>query len=398
MKFWRSMPAGINLKSFAHATSVYAPARGHSFPEWCRERGLEDFEPCTMASFASYGMWMQERFVPGLEPIEVAQVAVSGDRFAITLANEERLHARRVVFATGLSHQAHMPAVLRELPHELVTHTSEHADYGRFRGQEVVIVGAGASAIEAGALVHEAGGRPQILVREGRAIFHDRLDIHRPFIERLRKPISVLGPGKKNRLLEELPFLLHLVPRRQRVRFVKNYLGPAAPWWIADRVQGLVPIWPKTHVIGAERRSDRIRLTIREEGRGERTIDADHVIAGTGYASNIDRLPFLDDGFRRRVRRTERAPTLSFNFESSIKGAYFIGPVAALSFGPLFRFVAGAKYAAPVVARHIHGPARAISHVMRSWTGGSRSTGGSVLTETIAAALPDPMGPDGSAR
>jgi hypothetical protein len=44
---------------------------------------------------------------------------------------------------------------------------------------------------------------------------------------------------------------------------------------------------------------------------------------------------------------------LSMNFESSVPGAYFVGPVAALSFGPLFRFVCGAEFAAPALARHL---------------------------------------------
>jgi hypothetical protein len=53
------------------------------------------------------------------------------------------------------------------------------------------------------------------------------------------------------------------------------------------------------------------------------------------------------------------------NFESSVKNAYFLGPVAAMSFGPLFRFVAGADYAAPALARHLAGPLRVVSSKLR---------------------------------
>jgi len=41
------------------------------------------------------------------------------------------------------------------------------------------------------------------------------------------------------------------------------------------------------------------------------------------------------------------------NFESSLKGLSFVGAAAAFSFGPLLRFVAGAEFAAPTVARHL---------------------------------------------
>jgi thioredoxin reductase len=372
MKFWHDMPKGINLKSFAHATNVFVPAKGTSFPEWCRTRGLEDFEPCTMQSFAAYGTWMKDRFVPDIEPTEVSRVCVNGSgHFELTLKTEERLHARRVVFATGLSHLAFTPEVLGALPQEFVSHTFDLTDYTQFRGKTVAVIGAGASAIEAGALVHEAGGSAQILVREAEAVFHDRIKANRTLLDRLHKPISVLGPGKKNRLMEELPLALHFVPEQRRVRFVKGYLGPAAPWWIIDRVKGVVPILVRTTVVRADLCGNKVRLSLREAGRGDRTIEVDRVIAGTGYVADVDRLTYLDGDFRRRIRRVEYSPLLSMNFESSVPGAYFVGPIAAFCFGPLFRFVAGAKYTAPALARHLGSPLRYVARTVRKWANGS---------------------------
>ncbi len=148
MKFWRDMPPSINLKSFAHATNVYVPgplARRTSFPEWCRARGLEDFEPCSMASFARYGQWMADHFVPGIEPVEVRRVSAdSNGAFLLVLADGERLRARRVVCATGLTHLAQVPEALRGLPPGVVSHTSEPSDYARFRRRRVAVIGAGA--------------------------------------------------------------------------------------------------------------------------------------------------------------------------------------------------------------------------------------------------------------
>jgi thioredoxin reductase len=310
---------------------------------------------------------MAERFVADIESTEVSRVSVRSGGFELTLATGERLSARRVVFATGLSYLAFTPEALRSLPREFVSHTFDLSDYSSFRGKAVAVIGAGASAIEAGALVHEAGGQPQILVREAEAIFHDRIKANRTLIDRLHKPISVLGPGKKNRIMEELPLALHFVPERRRLRFVKGYLGPAAPWWIMHRVQGLVPIEVRTTVVGAEVHGGRVRLTLREAERGDRTIQVDHVIAGTGFVPDVDRLAYLDDDLRRRIRRVERSPALSMNFESSVPGAYFVGPITALCFGPLFRFVAGAKYAAPALARHLAGPVRSVTSTLRRW-------------------------------
>jgi hypothetical protein len=92
------------------------------------------------------------------------------------------------------------------------------------------------------------------------------------------------------------------------------------------------------------------------------------VIAGTGYDFDLDLLPYVDPLLRERVRRTERSPTLSMNFESSVKGLYFIGPMSAMSFGPLFRFVAGADFTSRMLARHLGGTLAKAHAAARRWT------------------------------
>jgi cation diffusion facilitator CzcD-associated flavoprotein CzcO len=355
MRFWRTMPPGLNLKSLAFATSIAVPERGHSFPEWCRTRGLEDHEPCSMESYAEYGMWMKDRFVPDLEPVEVARVALAGhQRFDVTLATGERLRARNVVSATGLSGLAYVPDVLQGLG-DLASHTFDLHAFTRFAGKEVAVVGAGASAIEAAALVHEAGGHAQLLVRDAEATFNTRARPDRPLVDRILNPDTVLGAGRKNWLLQTLPWGFYFIPERKRVRIAHHYLPPTAPWWIRDRFEGNVEVRVRTTVVGASREAGRVRLRLRTEGapERERTIAVDHVIAGTGYVLDADRLAYLDSDLRRRVRRVDRAPSLSLHFESSVPGLYFLGPLTALCFGPVFRFVAGARFAVPVIARHL---------------------------------------------
>ena len=96
----------------------------------------------------------------------------------------------------------------------LGSHSSEHTEFSRFAGKEVAVVGAGASAVEAAALVLEAGGKPLLLVRSDEVVFHTRMGLDRPLLERLRKdPNSVLGPGRKSWVLEKLPDAPALRPR-----------------------------------------------------------------------------------------------------------------------------------------------------------------------------------------
>jgi FAD-dependent urate hydroxylase len=351
MAFWRGMPRTLHLKSFAFATSIPVPAPGYSLPEYYRGRGLPDLEPCTMESFAEYGLWIQRTLVPEVEPALVTHVRKTTDGFDVSLASGPPTRARRVVVAIGLTGFAHVPKALAGLPSDYMSHTSALHDYAGFRDQSVAVIGRGASAIEAATLLHEAGARSSLLVRAPELVFHDRFDPGRSLAERIRSPNSVLGPGRKSWALEHFPRAVHFAPERRRVRFTRRYLGPAGPWWIADRFRGNVDVHLRTDVVGVQVRQGKVHLQLRRDGADE-TLTVDHVIAGTGFEVDVDRIPFLDGALRTSVRRVERAPSLSRHFESSVPGLYFVGAAAAFSFGPLLRFVAGARLAAPEVARH----------------------------------------------
>jgi FAD-dependent urate hydroxylase len=353
MRFWRNMPHGVNLKSLAFATNIFVPKGGYSFPQWCREHGLEDFEPCTMQSFAAYGCEMQKRFVPDLEEVLVTNVTMLKREFEVTLASGERFRARKVVVCTGLSGLAHVPVVLQHLGPDRMRHTFDISDYGDFRDKTVAVIGAGASAIEAGALVHEAGGSSEVFVRGPEAVFHGRSPRVRPFWQRIKDPITVLGASRRSWVLQHFPLLVHMLPRERRTRFVKGYLGPASPWWIQDRVLGNVPIHVRHELIEATTLGNRVHLKFSNGEGGVRAADVDFVIAGTGYDVDVARLAYLDPEMRHRIQCIEGSPDLNIHFESSVPGLHFIGPLSFMCFGPLFRFVTGAEVAAPRVARRL---------------------------------------------
>src|SRR5215467_4280393 len=203
MRFWRDMPVGVNLKSLAFATSIAVPKRGYSFPEWCRQHCLEDFEPCTMQSFSAYGLEIQKQFVPDLEEVLATNVSLQSDGFEVALSSGERLRSRKVVVCTGLSGLAKIPDALRELGPDRMRHTFDISDYSEFRNKTVAVIGAGSSAIEAGALVHESGGCSEIFVREQEAVFHGRTPRVRPLWERIKNPITVLGAGRDNWVIQQ---------------------------------------------------------------------------------------------------------------------------------------------------------------------------------------------------
>lgn len=363
MQTWRDMPTNMNLKSLGFATSIPTPGGHPTFPEYCRARGLEDYEPIEFATFAEYGMLIQRDFVPYLEETRVTDLQRSGDEFSLTLETGERLRAKRVVIAVGLGYFQRIPEVLAGLPSERISHTWGRKDFPSFAGKNVVVVGGGSSALETAVLLHEHGARVQVLVRgDVRWGGKGLREWERNLIDRIRVPISSVGHGRENWVLEHIPWLMHYLPARRRVRFTRKHLGPGSAWWLRDRVDGQFPVHIRTSVVQATSHDGKVSLRVRAE-QTEREIVADHVIAGTGYEVDVDRIPFVSKDLCRQIRRYDRAPRLSRYFESSVAGLYFIGPIAALSFGPLVRFVAGAYFTIPAIAGHLANKSSTVASV-----------------------------------
>lgn len=351
MQTWQDMPRGMFLKSLGFATNVYTPDGRMGFVSYSRERGLETSEPCAIADFARYGIWVQQWLLPELEPANVTGLARVGSEFELTLENGESLRAHRVVIAVGVNHFARMPNELAHLPRRLASHTSHHSDYAPFAGKDVCIIGAGQSAFEAARLLLDAGARPQLLVREAEISFSEKMPAHRSLWQRIRRPQSGLGPGLKNWVLENIPLFVHFMPDSWRLAFVKTHLGPQGAWWLRERIEGHVPILSNAVVAAAAHNGERVSLRVHRKGEEPRTIVCDHVVAATGYEVDVDGLEFIDPGLRREIDRIEQAPRLDHRFQSSVPGLYFVGFMSSPCFGPLFRFVAGAAYTSRALGR-----------------------------------------------
>lgn len=359
MQAWRDMYVGMGMKSQSSAVSVYTPEPGYTFIEFCHAHGRDLAEPIAISLFAEYGLWAQERLVPELERCLVSRIATSDGGFEVTLDTGERLLARQVVMATGLTYWRRVPRIFDAVGDDLVSHTSQHRDLTDFRGLDVTVIGAGQSALEAATLLYERGARPRLLVRGGQPEFAGPPTDSRSLKERILYRPSKLGPGKLNYLLDRVPTgPHHLLSDRRRVRLTRTHLGPLGAWWLRSRFEGNVPVMTGVEIVEAGESGSRLRLRVRGADGSHEDLHTDHLICGTGYEVDVDRHAVLDPEIKHRVRRIERAPRLTRHFETSVPGLYFVGNGAAFSFGPLFRFVAGASYTAPALTRHLARVAR----------------------------------------
>jgi thioredoxin reductase len=325
---------------------------------FCEEQGLPYADagiPVPLASFIAYGEAFQRRLVPNLDQRTVAALDGAADGFAITLDDGEVIGARNVALAIGVSDFAYIPAPLDKIPDAWVTHASRHAALDRFQGREVAVIGSGASATDLAALLHEAGAAVHLVARRQQLRFHSysppEHGVYRVLAE-LRNPTTGIGPGWRHVFYCRAPQLFRHLPEDIRFRIVRNALGPAGGWFMRDRVIGRFPILEGFAPEAAQIKDGRIALRLAGPA-GERTLTADHVIAATGYRIDLDAIGFLSDGLRRSIAVAGRVPVLSAHSETSVPGLYIVGPAAAFSFGPVLRFVYGAKPTVPRVARRL---------------------------------------------
>lgn len=363
MESWRrNMPRGMYLKSEGFASSLSSPRGQNALRAYCAQKGLRYADtgvPVPLDTFTAYGHWFQQRFVPHLEATTVSRIRRVNDVFHLTLATGERLHARRVVLAVGISRFAHVPEPLRHLPPELLSHTSAHRDLSGFAGRDVTVIGGGQSALETAALLREHGADARIVMRKPKAVWNPApVAGQASLYRRVRYPRSGLGGGPRTWFYANKPGLFHYLPPATRVQAVRTALGPAGAWWLRDRVEHRMPLLTGHSLRSAHAANGRVRLRLDTAGGHSPTLLTDHVITGSGYRPDVQALSFLDDALRVRLRTVDRAPAVTRHFESSVPGLYFVGLAAANGFGPVLRFVFGADFTARRVARHLEATAR----------------------------------------
>jgi len=362
MESWREhMPKGMMLKSDGFASNLYAPQGALTLQEFCAQRGIpyHDTElPVSLETFANYGMSFRERHVPELEERNVVSIVRASGGFLLTLDSGEDVRARCVVLAVGITHFTYVPEIFAHLEPGYVTHSYQHHDLTPFRGHSVAVLGAGASAIGLSGLLREAGADAYLVARPKELVFHTPPSIgrKRSLWQRVRHPQSGLGPGLKSRFFANSPEIFRLLPENTRLKFVRTALGPSGGWTSREQVIGKVPLELGVRVQSAEIVDAQVRLRLRDEQGGIRELVTQHVIAGTGYRVNVDRLQFLDPELRRAVQVVAGSPVLSASFESSVPGLYFVGLAAANTFGPLMRFAYGAGFAAQCVTKAMARP------------------------------------------
>ena len=349
MSFWdRQMPVGMLLRSPWAGSHLSDPKGALTLDAYRDANGSHFGSPVPLNRFIDYGRWFQRQTVPEVDGREVARVESDAGGFRLKLGDGETIQSRRVVVAAGIASFAWCPEPLRNLPRALASHSSEQNDLSRFSGKHVVVVGAGQSALESAALLHEAGAKVELLVR-GSVVrwLWQRPLLHTWPIEPLLYAPPDVGPALISQVVAR-PNWYRRMPRKWQDKWGTRSIRAAGAGWLKPRVANLPMITGRSIVSAAPAGG---RLALKLDDGSERTVD--HVLMGTGYRVDLAKYAFLSKQLVASIRQVGGYPQLNNGFESSVAGLHFLGAPAAWSFGPLMRFVAGADFATRSLARSV---------------------------------------------
>jgi cation diffusion facilitator CzcD-associated flavoprotein CzcO len=353
------MPRGMKLNSDGFASSLYDPASAFTLQHYCKERDLPYQNaglPVPLETFIDYGLAFQSRFLPDLDTRQVTILERNTAGYSLILEDGEEVWARRVVVATGISNYSYIPPTLLECPPALLSHSSqvsgENYAAGGAAGREILIVGAGASAIDLATMLGQSGASVTIIARRNKVAFC-AAPAPRGWIDDIRAPLPGLGRGWRSLMTVKAPLLFHHMPEPFRSIVFRKHLGPATDWVLREYVEKHVTMKLAATVTGVREIGGRAELSLRGAD-GVRVVVGDSVIAATGYRPDLRRLTFIGRSVRGGLRCVDHTPVLDTQFQSSVPGLYFTGLAAAKSFGPLLRFTYGAGFVARHLTDHLH--------------------------------------------
>ncbi|MDW4909615.1 NAD(P)-binding domain-containing protein [Streptomyces sp. ADMS] len=371
MASWRDhMPQGMYLKSEPWASNLSDPDGRWRLDTYCAGQGVEarHGEPIPLEMFAAYGQWFARNAVPEVDERTVTRVAPVTGGFEAVTEDGETVRARTVALAVGVLPFVEIPAALRGLGPDLVSHSCHHSDLDRFRGRDVTVIGGGQAALETAALLAEQGTRVRVLARAEQLNWNDvPPPWERPWWHAARAPHSGLGCGWRNWFYAERPGLFSRLPEPTRARIAATALGPAGAWWVRDRMEPAVEVLVGQEVAEARELGGGgggggggVRLDTVTRSGERRSLETEHVIAATGFRATCDRLSLLDPQLGGSLRTlADDSPAVGRCFESSYPGLFLAGLVTASGFGPAMRFVHGATFTAGTLVRGVRRRLRA---------------------------------------
>lgn len=349
MEFWeKKMPTGMLLRSPREASTISDPCSQFTLEAYESASGVKPAKQVPRETFVRYGKWFEKQLGSQVDRRNIAELTRNGSGFKAILSDGTILKSKAVVVAAGIGPFKKKPEQFINLPASRVSHCYEGRNLCSL-GKRVAVIGAGQSALECGALLHEAGVDVEVIARisELRWVgMHQQL--HRlGMISKILYSKHDVGPIGISRLVAHPNFLYHF-PLGIKDPIRKRAIRSAGAGWLIPRLTE-VKISTGQSVVSAKEVDGEVQLIL-DNGMEKRV---DHVLLGTGYQIDISKYGFLSPDLLRDIRQIDGSPDAAAGFSTSVPGLHFIGATAARKFGPLLYFVAGTEFASKELTRYV---------------------------------------------
>ncbi len=304
--------------------------------------------------------------IPVENDVEVRRIRPEGDFLRLELGGggvaENSIVARKLIMATGREGTGHpnIPSFMEGIPREKFAHSSDDIDFSALRGKRVVVIGMGASAVENAAEAAEAGA------------VDVRLIARRKEMPTINKMMGIGSFGFSAGYAT--------LPDEWRWRFMHYSFATQTPpphGSTRRASRGGVFFHFDAPVTDVRVIGDGLRIGI----EGGRSLDADHLILGTGFTTDplartefgevaaeiqlwrdvyqppederdhdLEKFPYLNPDFTFREKTPGAAPWLSkvycFNYGATASLGKISGDIPGISEGAawLTRDIAAALY------------------------------------------------------
>jgi thioredoxin reductase len=337
-----SMPDGMRLKSSPAASNITDPAHAYTLERYSQITARTVPEPVPVSEFVKYGQWIRAQVAPAEDPRLVRRISRDSS-FCIELTDDEILRADKVVLALGIDRFAVTPPEFSHVPDSLAAHSSRVSALAGLSAKRVLVLGAGQSAQETAALLHEAGAEVELVTR--RSVLprlsrqsglepHLRRLVPHPVISRIYLPTD-LG-RQPYHLAIAYPELFRKLPRRWKERISWSVMKPSGAVWLDARLRD---VRVTRNCFVRQVRPDRGGLEIELSDGTQRHVD--FAVLATGFRADVQKYTILDQALKESLSQVGGYPCLGLDFQTNIPGLYMVGAIAAWDHGPITRFVCG---------------------------------------------------------
>lgn len=324
LKFWKeSMPDFMLLRSPFIASSLYDPEGKLSLKKFYDLKGRKHTKgtPVPFKIYLEYLDWYMENAKLSVIDAEVESVNKNNSgEFEVSTSNGEKIVAKTVIVAVGNPPFATVPKELNGINKKYITHTRDIPEFGHLAGKDVLVVGAGQSALEACYGLIRSGAKVKLSHRQKGIYWHNiPLRINVPLLH-----FFVACPT----VLEWVPYFIR--------KPVSDYVTQATvDKWLREKVEGKLEEYRNTSISGAQEIGDKVKVKF---SNGQ-SVEVDHIVLGTGYSVDIKNLDILDNNLLQGLVAKDGYPVINGDLESTVPGLFFTGLPAKGRFGPTFNFI-----------------------------------------------------------